>query len=367
MRIILSAAVSLDGCLDDCTARRLKLSGPEDWANVLAMRSRCDAILVGAGTVRADNPSLVLKDEKVGQWRRSIGMEQHLAKVTVTRSGNIDPASDFFTAGTGRKVVFASRETPAGRLEGLRRAAEVFVEDNITPDIITARLAACGYNTLIVEGGAGILGMFLGDGKADILRLAIAPFFVGERDAPRFVPPGNYPWNDRSRMELRGLDKMGDTSVMWLVPPSVARRDRERLALAVEQSRLSPPCDTAYRVGAVVFTADGREFRGYTHETGPSDHAEEAAIEKAESAGCSLTGAAIYSSMEPCTHRRSKPVSCTELIIGKGFAKAVYALAEPSVLASCEGHARLQAAGLEVVRDNTFDDGVRQINAHILG
>ncbi|MCD8073374.1 MAG: dihydrofolate reductase family protein [Alistipes sp.] len=367
MRTVLSAAISLDGCLDDCTPRRLKLSGPEDWAGVTAMRTRCDAILVGAGTVRTDNPSLVIKDSAVRELRRSMGMEPELAKVTVTRSGELDPRSNFFTSGGGRKIVFATHQTPSGRIEALSKVAKVFIEEQVTPSAIARRLEALGCNTLMVEGGSDILGMYLGEGNIDLLRLAVAPIVVGDSGAPRLMPPGKYPWDNDNRLSLRGLDKMGDTSVLWLAPATVVSRDGELLAAAVETSRLSPPGDTGYRVGAVVVTADGRRFEGYTHETGPADHAEEAAVSKAEAAGCSLAGATIYSSMEPCTHRKSKPESCTDLIFRKGFAKAVYALAEPSALAPCQGHARLREAGLEVVRQGGFDREVARINVHILG
>ena len=69
MEVIVSAAVSSDGYLDDCTPRRLVLSCAEDWAEVHRLRAWCDAILVGAETVRRDNPSLVIRDAGLRTWR----------------------------------------------------------------------------------------------------------------------------------------------------------------------------------------------------------------------------------------------------------------------------------------------------------
>ena len=60
---IVSCAVSLDGCLDDASPERLILSGPEDLDEVDELRSAADAILVGAGTIRADNPRLLVRDD----------------------------------------------------------------------------------------------------------------------------------------------------------------------------------------------------------------------------------------------------------------------------------------------------------------
>ena len=61
MKVIASAAVARDGCMDDCTPQRLVLSCAEDWQAVYALRAACDAILVGAETVRRDNPALMMR------------------------------------------------------------------------------------------------------------------------------------------------------------------------------------------------------------------------------------------------------------------------------------------------------------------
>lgn len=145
----------------------------------------------------------------------------------------------------------------------------------------------------------------------------------------------------------------------------ISDTDRKYLAWAVAESRKCAPSATAYSVGAVVVTRDGRTFAGYSRESAPHNHAEEEAIIKAEQAGADLRGATMYSSMEPCTHRRSKPLSCTGLIIARGFARVVYALPEPPHLACCDGCETLGQAGVEVVRIDDFDAEVEKINSHI--
>lgn len=137
--------------------------------------------------------------------------------------------------------------------------------------------------------------------------------------------------------------------------------------MAVAESRKCVPSPTAYSVGAVIVTADGSIFTGYSRETAPHNHAEEEAVIKAEKAGADLQGAAIYSSMEPCTHRKSKPISCTQLLIGRGFLRVVFAIGEPPHLANCDGCETLAEAGLEVVRIEGFDKEVEEINRHITG
>lgn len=142
--------------------------------------------------------------------------------------------------------------------------------------------------------------------------------------------------------------------------------DREYLQMAVDESRKCTPSRGAYSVGAVIVTREGRVFKGYTHETDPRNHAEEEAIAKAVAAGADLRGAAIYSSMEPCSTRASKPVSCSEHIIRNGFSKVVYALGEPPVFVRCSGASDLAAAGIEVMRMAELAPQVEDINRHLL-
>ena len=92
--VIISTAMSLDGYIDDATDKRLVLSNKKDLEQVDELRKTCDGILVGANTIRKDNPRLLSKSEKP------------LAKVTITVSGNIDSSSKFFMEGDSPKIVY---------------------------------------------------------------------------------------------------------------------------------------------------------------------------------------------------------------------------------------------------------------------
>ena len=94
--------------------------------------------------------------------------------------------------------------------------------------------------------------------------------------------------------------------------PDTRDEDLRYLAQAVAEGLRCVPSRTSYCVGAVVALPDGRSFTGYTHETSPTHHAEQEAIRKALDAGAELRGAAIYSSMEPCSQRKSEPESATD-------------------------------------------------------
>lgn len=142
--------------------------------------------------------------------------------------------------------------------------------------------------------------------------------------------------------------------------------EHDYLQRAIDISRKCAKCDTSYCVGAVIVTASGQLFEGYTHETGPHNHAEEEAVKKALDSGADLSGASVYTSMEPCSTRKSKPVSCAELIISNGFRRVVYAYAEPDCFVQCEGTRLLREAGIEVRVIAELVPQVEEINSHIL-
>jgi diaminohydroxyphosphoribosylaminopyrimidine deaminase/5-amino-6-(5-phosphoribosylamino)uracil reductase len=148
----------------------------------------------------------------------------------------------------------------------------------------------------------------------------------------------------------------------------VPDEDRQWLFAAVDLSRLSPPTPTNYAVGAVI--ADGRGgvlSTGYTGEIGSREHAEEVALAKlAAQPGRDLDQVTLYSTLEPCTTRRSRTVTCTDLILAAGIKRVVIALREPLLFADCHGVETLRAGGVEVVEITDMGPLVREVNAHVL-
>jgi diaminohydroxyphosphoribosylaminopyrimidine deaminase/5-amino-6-(5-phosphoribosylamino)uracil reductase len=140
--------------------------------------------------------------------------------------------------------------------------------------------------------------------------------------------------------------------------------DLRWLTAAIDLSRLSPPSPAHYAVGAVVVGAGGELLAtGYTGEGDDHNHAEEAALAKLPAVEA---GATIYSSLEPCTMRRSRPYPCTELILNEGIRRVVFALREPDIFADCTGLETLRANGVEVVELPALAGRVAAINAHIM-
>ncbi len=212
---ILSCGISLDGYLDAGTPDRLVLSNEADLRRVDAVRAESDAILVGAATVRHDNPRLLVRDPDLRALRLRQGLTASPMKVTVTGSGCLDRRSSFFTTGDSEKVVYCAGPSVArarAALAGMATVVDAGQEVDLAD--VLGDLHARGVRRLMVEGGGRIHTQFLTQGLADELHLVVAPFFVGDARAHRFVGPGAFPWDADHRAHLAETRQIGDVVLL---------------------------------------------------------------------------------------------------------------------------------------------------------
>ena len=328
--VLASAAVSLDGVLDDATPQRLVLSGPADLDRVDAERAGVDAILVGAGTVRADDPRLLVRSPARREAREAAGRTPSPLRVVL--------------AGGTRLPVDARVLTLAG--------AETLVLDGSDPAAVLDALAARGVVRLMIEGGATVLRAFLGAGLVDELQLVVAPRLVGE--GPRFT-------GAPAALHLVETRPLGPDVLLRY---RLGHADDRWLAEACALAERCPPSPTAFAVGAVVVGAGGEVLAtGWSRRDDPHDHAEEAALRGLAPADPRLRGATVYSSLEPCGQRASRPVTCARRIVDAGIGRVVMAWREPPTFVGApSGAAQLEAAGVEVVELPRWADLARRPN-----
>jgi 5-amino-6-(5-phosphoribosylamino)uracil reductase len=212
---LLSCGMSIDGYLGSASPPRLELSNDADFDRVDAVRASCDAILVGAATVRNDNPRLLVRSQKRRNARTARGLPPSPIKVTVTERVALDPHADFFTTGDIEKVVYcasASLRDARSRLGGV--ATVVDGGQRVKMRRLTEDLGSRGVQRLMVEGGGKVHTQFLTDNLVDELQLVVAPFFVGDSRAPRFVRDGRFPWNPGRRATLAEVRQIGDVVLL---------------------------------------------------------------------------------------------------------------------------------------------------------
>ena len=497
--------MSVDGYIDDAGQARLILSSQVDADRVDEVRAGSDAILVGARTVRRDNPRLLVRSPERRIRRLARGATENPVKVTITATGDLDPAARFF-AGNAARLVYCARPALATLRQRLAGLAEVVdAGDAPSPALLARDLAERGMARVLLEGGGELATQFLAAGLADELHLVVAPFFVGDPAAPRFALPGRYPHGPGNRMQLAEVRQLGDVvllryllgtrhpappppllseqrpagpggraadDIRWLrqaidllsadeappsggtehppgpggtdlkppfgppgpsgadpeppfalsgpgdadleppfglsgprgadleppfgppgprgadlerpfappgleepgqpvppggPPPGPAPVDIRWLREGIELSRRCPPSQTAYSVGAVIVAADGTVLAtGFSREADPHDHAEEVALAKVPPGDPRLPTATLYSSLEPCGVRASRPCPCSQLIIAAGLRRVVYAWREPPLLAAGGGGRQLRAAGVTVIEVPELAPEARQPNAHLI-
>jgi diaminohydroxyphosphoribosylaminopyrimidine deaminase / 5-amino-6-(5-phosphoribosylamino)uracil reductase len=167
--------------------------------------------------------------------------------------------------------------------------------------------------------------------------------------------------------------------------PTRTDADLHWLHEAIKLSRCCPPSATAFSVGAVLIAADGTVLSsGFSREWDPADHAEEVALARlglpgqgaagqgvagrapGSGSGASLAGATMYSSLEPCATRASRPTPCADLIIASGIGRVVIAWREPPIFVPGGGAVRLRKAGITIKVIPELAGVARAVNAHLL-
>jgi len=206
VKLFVNAAVSADGKLSDRSRTQVALSSDEDFERVDRLRADADAILVGVGTVLADDPSLTVKDD----GRRAEGGNPTRV---VLDSRARTPTDATVLDDQAPTVVAVTDETDDGRAEALRDSATVLrtesgdgrVDLSELLDILSQR----GYESLMVEGGGEVVFSFLDAGLVDELTVYVAPVFVGGRDAPTLADGDGFV-DDYVEASLTDVERLGD-------------------------------------------------------------------------------------------------------------------------------------------------------------
>ncbi|MGW8378508.1 RibD family protein [Streptomyces sp. ODS28] len=216
--VLLKVATSIDGYIDDTSSTRLLLSNPDDFDRVDQVRADSDAILIGASTMRADNPRLLVNSEERRAEREAASKPAYPLKVTVTKSGDLKEDLKFWHHG-GEKVAYTTDAAAEGLRARLGNLADVV---STGPDLdfgaMLDDLGERGIGRLLVEGGTQVHTAFLSQNLADEIHMVVAPLVVGQAGAPRFLNPADYPWATTRRMKLAEARPVGDVVLLRYLP-----------------------------------------------------------------------------------------------------------------------------------------------------
>jgi 2,5-diamino-6-(ribosylamino)-4(3H)-pyrimidinone 5'-phosphate reductase len=176
--VILNAAMSLDGKIATVTGDS-RISCEEDLDRIHMLRAGVDAVMVGLGTVLADNPSLTV--------RRARG--ENPVRVVVDSLGKTPLDSRVLDA-SARTIIAVTTKAPKRNVNGLlRRGVQVIAvgEEEVDLKKLLEKLHGLGVQKLLLEGGSTLNWGMLSRGLVDEVKVAVAPYVLGGADARTLV------------------------------------------------------------------------------------------------------------------------------------------------------------------------------------
>ena len=184
--VVVNIAMSADGKISTRERRQVRISGVQDFKRVDRLKAGCDAIMVGIGTVLADDPSLTVKSEECLNYRRKQGWDDHPLRVVVDSSGATPPTASFLCKGEGKRVVAVSGRADAKKIAVLEKKATVLVagKDEVDLGILMDELGKVGVRRLMVEGGGTLIAGLMKAGLVNEIYSFIGNIIIGGKDAP---------------------------------------------------------------------------------------------------------------------------------------------------------------------------------------
>jgi 2,5-diamino-6-(ribosylamino)-4(3H)-pyrimidinone 5'-phosphate reductase len=218
-RVHVNVAMSADGKLSTRERRQVKISGPEDFARVDRLKAESDAVMVGIGTVLADDPSLTVKSQELRALRKGNGLPEHPVRVVVDSELRTPPSASFLHKGEGFRIIACSEKADATRRRDLETHASIIVagEDEVDLDLLLSRLHDQGIRQIMVEGGGTLIWGLVAKGLVDELTCFIGNMIIGGSTSPTLADGDGFT-NESSfaRLSLYHVQRMdGGVLLHW--------------------------------------------------------------------------------------------------------------------------------------------------------
>lgn len=211
MYVVVNAATSVDGKLSNRRREQVRISGAEDFARVDRVRAANDAVLVGVGTVLADDPHLTVDDDSLRATRRADGRPANPARVVADSRGRT-PTDARILDDEAATYVLVSDAAPETRIDALESAGATVVvagDERVSFREAFRSLESCSVESVMVEGGGEVIFSLFEEGLVDELRVYVGSLVVGGRDAPTLADGEGFT-DDFAELSLREVERLDD-------------------------------------------------------------------------------------------------------------------------------------------------------------
>lgn len=218
--IFINSAMSADGKLSTKERKQVKISGKLDFERVDELRAYADAIMVGIGTVLADDPSLTIKSPERKAARKASGKSENPVRIVVDSAARTPLNADIFKKGEGLRIIAVSNSAPEERIKTLEEKARVMKTgaDKVDLTELAAKLKEMGINTLMVEGGATLNWGMLSAGLVDEIYTFVGNLIIGGKTAPTFTDGEGFTEAELPGLELLSAEKIEEGVLLkWKV------------------------------------------------------------------------------------------------------------------------------------------------------
>ena len=211
--VYINMAMTADGKITSAAREYPRFTSARDREEMDRLRAEADAMLLGAGTARSDDPSWEVRSASMREHRRALGKPAGLTRVLVTASARLDAASRFFDDTDGSDRIIATVEAaPAERLAPLEGRAEIWRcgRERVDLSELLHRLGARGVGRVLCEGGAELNWGLVEADLVDEFHVTLAPALLGGSEAPTPVGGRGLAMAGARRLRLEEVRRLGD-------------------------------------------------------------------------------------------------------------------------------------------------------------
>ena len=202
--IVLNFAMSVDGKISTSQRGRLRFSSSEDWQLMDQIRSKSDAVLIGANTIRSEDPPFRIRSKKRRDERKARGKPPHPISIILSRSLDLPLSGRYFQQQHMDRIIVTTGHAPQHRIEEIRPFAEIIQTGGAQVDFheLCRILIKKNIQYLLVEGGGEVNMAFFDAGLVDEIYMTLCPVIIGGREAPTPADGNGFKADQLVKLEL---------------------------------------------------------------------------------------------------------------------------------------------------------------------